>query len=248
MMDRWKLVFEYDGIEFSGWQKQPDARTVEEEIETAFTTLFQQDIDIIGQGRTDAGVHAKGQVAHADLPSLYTSNRIIHAMRGLLPKDVTLLRADKTEPDFHARFSAAQRSYSYHVIGRLSPLLRSRAWCYGYSLDEDLLHNMAANVKQNTEFMNFCIPDPDQKLTTECTVSQSSWHVTEDNLLIYTISANRFLRHMVRRLVGSMMQVAAGRQSPEWFQRLLGGNEVNQKGHSAPAHGLYLESVTYKTD
>ena len=244
-MDRWKLVFEYDGVEFSGWQEQPDARTVEDEIEKAFSTLFQQDIDIIGQGRTDAGVHAKGQVAHADLPPLYTSNRIIHAMRGLLPRDVTLLRAEITNPDFHARFSAVQRSYSYHVIGRLSPLLRNRAWCYGYSLDVDLLHKMAAEVKQNREFVNFCIPEPDNKLTTECTITQSNWDESEGNMFIYRVGANRFLRHMVRRLVGSMMQVAAGRQNFEWFQRLLEGKQADQKGHSAPAHGLYLESVTY---
>lgn len=243
-MDRWKLVFEYDGVDFSGWQKQPDTRTVEEEIERAFSTLYQEEIDIIGQGRTDAGVHARGQVAHADLPSKYTSNRIIHAMRGLLPKDVALLSAEKTPADFHARFNATQRSYSYNVVDHLSPLLRDRAWCCGYSLDEDLLHTMAEKVKQNREFVNFCIPEPDQKLTTECTITESLWE-TEDDRFIYRITANRFLRHMVRRLVGSMVQVAAGRQTPESFQDLLEGKPVDQKGHSAPPHGLYLEKVNY---
>lgn len=244
-MDRWKLVFEYDGADFSGWQKQPDVRTVEDEIERAFSTLYQQEIDIIGQGRTDAGVHARKQVAHADLPSSFTSNRLIHAMRGLLPKDVVLMGADKTYSDFHARFSATERSYSYIVSGQLSPLMRHRAWCCGYSLDANILHDLAGRVKQNREFVNFCIPDPDQFLTTECRITESFWETSGD-LIVYRITANRFLRHMVRRLVGSMVQVAAGKESPKSFYDLLEGKEVVKKGHSAPPHGLYLESVAYE--
>lgn len=247
MTDRWKLVFEYDGTAFSGWQKQPDARTAEEEIERAFSTLYQRDIDIIGQGRTDAGVHARWQVAHVDLPSTFASNRIIHAMRGLLPKDVALLRAEKTRSDFHARFNAVQRTYSYVVIERLSPLLRERAWCCGYSLDKGILHDLARQVRQSRDFINFCIPDPNQNLTTECDLKESKWH-EEDEMIVYTISANRFLRHMVRRLVGSMVQVASGRQTTEWFQDLLDGEAVKQKGHSAPSHGLYLDFVAYLHD
>lgn len=245
MMDRWKLVFEYDGADFSGWQKQPDVRTVEVEIERAFSTLYQRDIDIIGQGRTDAGVHARQQVAHADLPSNFTSNRLLHAMRGLLPKDVVLISADQTQSDFHARFSATERSYSYCVSSRLSPLMRHRAWCCGYTLDMDILHDLAGKVKQNREFVNFCIPDPDQLLTTKCRIIESFWE-TKSDLYVYRITANRFLRHMVRRLVGSMVQVAAGKESPESFYELLEGNEVVKKGHSAPPHGLYLESVAYE--
>lgn len=238
-------MFEYDGADFSGWQKQPDVRTVEDEIERAFSTLYQREIDIIGQGRTDAGVHARKQVAHADLPSIFTSNRLIHAMRGLLPKDVVLIDADKIHSDFHARFSATERGYSYIVTSRLSPLMRRRAWCCGYSLDTDVLHDLAGRVKQNSEFVNFCIPDPDQFLTTECKVTESIWETISDHY-VYRITANRFLRHMVRRLVGSMVQVAAGKESPTSFYELLDGKEVIKKGHSAPPHGLYLESVAYE--
>jgi len=247
MMDRWKLVFEYDGTDFSGWQRQPNARTVEQDIETAFSTLYQEDIDIIGQGRTDAGVHARGQVAHADLPHKFTSNRLIHAMRGLLPKDIILLEADITHNDFHARFSATARSYSYIVLQRHSPLMRMRAWSCGYRLDKALLHEMAQMVEQNRDFVNFCIPDEDQNLTTESAIIRSSWTIERD-VYIYEISANRFLRHMVRRLVGTMVQVAAGRQTMVSFQELLDGKQVTRKGHSAPAQGLYLDSVTYSTD
>lgn len=245
MMDRWKLVFEYDGTDFSGWQRQPNVRTVEQEIETAFSTLYQQDIDIIGQGRTDAGVHARGQVAHVDLPSKFSSEKIIHAMRGLLPKDIALLDAYVTQKDFHSRFNATERSYSYTVIQRHSPLMRKRAWCCGYLLDENQLEEMAGKVKQTRDFINFCIPDEDQNLTTESTITASRW-VLKDSRYSYKISANRFLRHMVRRLVGSMVQVAAGRRTMASFKELLEGKEVTQKGYSAPAHGLYLDLVSYE--
>ncbi|WP_340103664.1 tRNA pseudouridine(38-40) synthase TruA [Rhodohalobacter sp. 8-1] len=244
MADRWKLVFEYDGTDFSGWQRQPNARTVEQEIEKAFSTLYQNDIDIIGQGRTDAGVHARGQVAHVDLPSKFTSNKIIHAMRGLLPKDIALLEAEVTQHDFHARFSATERSYSYSVLNRPSPLMRKRAWSCGYSLDQDQLEGMAEMVKHTRDFINFCIPDEDQLLTTESTINVSCWKMNND-VLTYTISANRFLRHMVRRLVGSMVQVASGRKPMALFEELLDGNQLTRKGHSAPARGLYLDSVSY---
>lgn len=245
MMERWKLVFEYDGTDFSGWQRQPNARTVEQEIETAFSTLYQDDIDIIGQGRTDAGVHARGQVAHVDLPSKFTSNKLIHAMRGLLPKDIALLEADVTQHDFHARFSATKRSYSYSVLNRPSPLMRKRAWSCGYPLDQGQLKEMAEGVKHTHDFINFCIPDEDQLLTTESLINVSHWEM-DDDVLTYRISANRFLRHMVRRLVGSMVQVASGRKPMSLFKELLEGVEVAQKGHSAPAHGLYLDAVSYE--
>lgn len=246
MTERWKLVFEYDGTDFSGWQRQPNARTVERDIETAFSTLYQKDIDIIGQGRTDAGVHARGQVAHTDLPSKFSSNKLIHAMRGLLPKDIVLLEADVAQSDFHARFSATERAYSYVVMQRHSPLMRKRAWSCGYSLDQIQLNEMAEMVKRAVNFVNFCIPDEDQKLTTQSSITTSRWEVNK-NVYCYKICANRFLRHMVRRLVGSMVQVAAGRATMVSFKELLEGAVVSQKGYSAPAHGLYLDSVSYES-
>jgi tRNA pseudouridine38-40 synthase len=122
-----------------------------------------------------------------------------------------------------------------------------RAWSCGYRLDKALLHEMAQMVEQNRDFVNFCIPDEDQNLTTESAIIRSSWTIERD-VYIYEISANRFLRHMVRRLVGTMVQVAAGRQTMVSFQELLDSKQVTRKGHSAPAQGLYLDSVTYSTD
>ncbi|MEX0905056.1 MAG: tRNA pseudouridine(38-40) synthase TruA [Balneolaceae bacterium] len=243
-MDRWKLTFEYEGTHFSGWQKQPEGRTVEGVIEEAFSTLYQTEIDIIGQGRTDAGVHAKSQVAHADLPGSFDEHRILHAMRGLLPEDVALLSAEKTDPDFHARFGAKSRSYCYQVSVRKTPLNRHLVWVHGAAFDEHSLNNCAGLIIGEHNFMNFCIPHEDEHATTVCLVNRSEWK-REGELWIYRIEANRFLRHMVRRLVGTMVKVADGSVTMETFKKLLSAVPVQRKGHAAPAHGLILEKVDY---
>lgn len=243
-MTRWKLTFEYDGSNFSGWQRQPDQRTAEEEAERAFSTLFQTDIDIVGQGRTDAGVHARAQTAHTDLPESISKFKLIHAMRGLLPPDLALTDAAETDPDFHARFHASSRRYSYLILQRKSPLLRDRAWnCY-YTLNKFKLDELAAAVTGEHNFINFCIPPEGPTRSTRCTIMESRW-IKKEELLYYYIEGNRFLRHMVRRLVGSMVKVAAEKMDSKLFFELLNEPELTQKAHSAPPHGLYLEHVSY---
>ncbi|MCC5942002.1 MAG: tRNA pseudouridine(38-40) synthase TruA [Balneolaceae bacterium] len=243
-MARYKLTFEYDGTHFSGWQKQPDVRTVEGEVEKAFSILYQQDVDLIGQGRTDAGVHARGQVAHADLPDRYPPLRIIHAMKGLLPEDVALLSAEIVADDFHARFDATSRMYSFTVATRPSPLRRHTAWQIHKKPDSKLLQTFAKKIEGEHDFINFCIPQDDEFGTTICTISQSNWEINGDER-IYRIEGSRFLRHMVRRLVGSMVQVATGELGEEEFDALLSGKQTVQKAHTAPSHGLVLELVNY---
>lgn len=243
-MNRWKLTFEYDGGSFKGWQKQPGQRTVESEIEQALSTLYQLEIDIIGQGRTDAGVHARAQTAHADLPETYSKEKLMHAMKGLLPPDIALLNAVETGPEFHARFDASSRRYCYKVIQRKSPLYRSHAWCCDYTLDFEILSELASSVLGEHDFINFCIPPDGAELTTVCTISESRWN-QEGELCSYYIEGNRFLRHMVRRLVGSMVKVASMSFSSDDFYALLNGEKVGKKGHSAPSKGLYLDKVYY---
>ena len=241
---RYKLTLEYDGTNFSGWQKQPDARTVEGTVEEALSTLYQQEIDIIGQGRTDAGVHARAQTAHVDLSDRYTSSRILHAMKGLLPEDVALLNIEIVPDDFHARFDALSRSYRYQMINRPAPLMRRQVWQVTGHLDKALLQQCAELVLGEHDFVNFCIPSGDEYQTTICTITQSCWK-KEGDLLIYEITGNRFLRHLVRRLVGTMVKVSAGEIVIDDFKQLLLGEKTTQKGHTAPAHGLILDYITY---
>jgi len=243
-MRRYKLTFEYDGTDFKGWQKQPDVRTVEGVIEKAFSTLYQLEIDIVGQGRTDSGVHAARQIAHAELPELYDTGRILHAMKGLLPKDVALLHIEPVPPGFHARFDAISRSYRYQIMTLPSPLMRHYSWYIYSELDEKKLHQCAKMVEGEHDFINFCIPSGDEFMTTICTITESRWE-KEGEMLVYNITGNRFLRHMVRRLVGTMINVSGGKLTTAEFEELLRGNKTDTKGHTAPAKGLMLEEVEY---
>lgn len=241
---RWKLTFEYDGTDFNGWQRQPGGRTVEGVIEQAFSTLFQRDIELIGQGRTDSGVHALGQVAHADLPVLFDANRIIYAMKGLLPADVALLKAETVHPDFHARFHASSRRYRYQLATRPMPLLRNQVWVCHKTPAEEVLQQSAGLITGRHDFINFCIPPEEKHATTLCTITHSEW-VREDDFWIYRIEGDRFLRHMVRRLVGEMIRTAETPGKTGRFENLLTGKTTPKKAHAAPARGLLLEQVNY---
>lgn len=244
MKQRYKILIEYDGTHFSGWQKQPEERTVEGVIEHALSTLFQSEIDVIGQGRTDAGVHALKQVAHADLPTLYDERRIIHAMRGLLPDDVTIYGVEKTVDTFHSRFDAISRTYTYSVTNRPFPLDRHKTWYCFLDCDLIVLEECANRVAGEHDFLQFCIQNEDPHLTTLSTISESMWHVDEE-VLVFTITGNRFLRHMVRRLVGTMVHVSAGKIPLHVFEEMLSNSNNKFAAYTAPSHGLTLKNVTY---
>lgn len=244
MTKRYKLIFEYDGTHFSGWQKQPEARTVQGVIEKALATFYQEEITIKGQGRTDSGVHAKAQVAHTDLPASYSISRLHRALSGLLPKDVALIEAKKVDDKFHARFHAKSRQYEYLVLERPSPLLRNFSWYVFKPIFFDLLGECAEEILGEHDFKNFCIPPDEPEMTTTCTINKSSWK-KEGHKLIYDIEGNRFLRHLVRRLVGTMIRVSDGTLPISYFHELLYGEETSRKGHAAPAKGLTLTRVNY---
>tara|TARA_R100001143_G_C3361367_1_gene137143 strand:- start:85441 stop:86205 length:765 start_codon:yes stop_codon:yes gene_type:complete len=244
MIQRYKLLIEYDGTHFSGWQKQPNERTVEGEIEKALSTLYQVDVDVIGQGRTDAGVHAIQQVAHVDLPDTYNERRILHAMRGLLSEDVTIFGIKKTHTGFHSRFDAISRKYKYKISNRPIPLDRHKIWYSFIDCDIELLKKCSNIILGTHDFYSFCIPNDDPNLTTQCTILESLWSM-EDGVLIYTIEGNRFLRQMVRRLVGTMVQVSAGKIELIKFVEMLTQADKPISAYTAPSKGLTLVSVNY---
>jgi len=244
MSKRYKLTFEYDGTGFNGWQKQPHGRTVQGVIEQALSTFYQRKINVSGQGRTDAGVHAKAQIAHADLPSTYSIERLHRAMHGLLPKDVALVEAEVVSDNFHARFHAISRSYRYIVVNKPSPILRHYSWHVFKPIDISLLHQCAELILGKHDFVNFCIPQDQVNLTTICRINKSYWQTTDCGYE-YRIQGNRFLRHLVRRLTGAMVRVADGTNQIEYFKELLSGMEKTQKAFAAPAKGLTLIEVEY---
>lgn len=243
-MNRWKLILQYDGTDFHGWQKQPDVRTVQGEVDNSLSTLFQQEITTMGQGRTDAGVHAEAQVAHVDLPDSAERGKLLHAMKGLLPRDVALSEAEIADENFHARFDAISRAYRYQVCGGRRPLYRRIVWELHQTVDVDILNRCASFIMGEHDFINFCIPNDEEEMTTISTVHKSEWSL-ENGILCYRVEANRFLRHMVRRLVGTMVRTSIGSHTVDQFNEMLDGSPTDKKGFSAPAQGLILEKVRY---
>lgn len=242
---RWKLTFEFDGTDFKGWQRQKKGiRTVQGVIEEAFSRFYQKDIAVAGQGRTDSGVHALQQTAHADLPDTFEQHRILRAINSILPKDVALTDAQKTDFNFHARFNAVSRTYQYRIITRQSPLQRRYAWLVQGDIEIDKLQRCANLIMGENDFINFCKPPEDEYLSTICMIKECRWERNDKDLL-FRIEGNRFLRHLVRRLVGTMVQVSTDEMTVQDFEELLKSEEKVRKGHSAPAHGLMLLNVNY---
>lgn len=251
MTRRFKLTLEYDGGSFYGWQRQPGVRTVQGELERALATFYQRSISVHGQGRTDRGVHAAGQVAHADLPDNPPAARLVDACRSLLPSDIGLLDIREMSGEFHARFDAVARIYEYRLVTRRSPLNRRYAWQFPYPLDRELLQSCAESLTGDHDFVNFAKLVPGHTAQTRCSVTESEWKFSDHyntgpiQVWTYRIRANRFLRHMVRRLVGTMVGIASGRLEREELVRLLQAGAAGAKGHAAPAAGLVLLGVVY---
>lgn len=242
-MPRYKLLIEYEGTRYSGWQKQPNATTVEDEIEKVLAQILRQPVDIIGQGRTDAGVHAEGQVAHFDFPRELDVHRLQFALLGVLPKDIAVWKVEEVDGAFHARFDATERQYRYQFVTRPSPLYYRQAEMVLNELDVDSMQKCAAIILGKHDFESFTYSG-DEQPNAICEVLHSEYQF-DDPLIIYRIRANRFVRHMVRRLVGTMLQVGQGKRSVSDFETQLHNPSKTEGGHGASAKGLILEKVEY---
>ena len=244
-MPNYKIIIEYDGKDFSGWQLQPEKRTVQGELERSLSLLNgDASVRVHGAGRTDAGVHARGQVANFTLEKTWEPEKLAGAINGTNEKDVTVHSCELVSDEFHARFSAVKRLYNYKCFLGTSPLERRFAWEILGSISADPLHRCAEILKGEIDFTSFC------KTTAEvenkiCTVISASWEETEE-MHIFRIKANRFLQHMVRYLVGTMLEVARGRYALSDFNSLLRNKKTKAVVVRAPAQGLYLKKVYYE--
>ncbi|MBD3615401.1 MAG: tRNA pseudouridine(38-40) synthase TruA [Gracilimonas sp.] len=243
-MPRYKLTIEYDGTHFSGWQIQPNDKTVEQTLEDAFSQILQRPVDLIGQGRTDAGVHARGQVAHVDLPDETNLEKLIFGVNGMAGEEIQIVEYEPIADDFHARFDAIGREYVYTITQKPIPLRRHLAWSLRQQADMNKLHECAALLKGEFDFSGFSKFNEDN-YTTLCEIQRSEFEA-EGEIIRYNIRANRFLRNMVRRLVGTMVRVAQGKMSKEEFIEALENPGSSIPTFTAPAKGLVLEKVFYK--
>ena len=240
---RLKLTLEYDGSEFRGWARQPGERTVEGVVREALDAVFPRWEGLAVAGRTDAGVHAKGQVASLDADGGPPPARVPAALNAALPDDVAVLAAEEVSSDFHARFSARSRSYRYRVLaGRTpSPLAARRALWWPRLIDLEALRGAAALLPGEHDFRAFT-PAETQHEGFRREVREAAWVVDGDRL-DFTITADSFLRHMVRTLVGTMLE--SGPEAPARMGALLDGRPRTEGGLTAPPWGLYLEHVEY---
>jgi tRNA pseudouridine38-40 synthase len=243
-----QLVLHYDGAGFHGWQQQPGTRTVQGVVEDALERLSGSRIAALGSGRTDAGVHARGQAVGVGVSERWTPRELRRALNAVLPRDVWVAAAAEMRPEFHARYSALSRSYAYYVgldDDAESPFRRQREYAFRHALDADALDAASALLTGEHRFLAFAVrgtapADDDHR----CHVLNAQWERRAGGL-VFRITANRFLHHMVRFLVGTMLDIASGRRPAGDMLELLSANGNAGVSPPAPPHGLYLECVEY---
>lgn len=243
-----QLVVHYDGAGFSGWQRQPRERTVQGVIEEVLARLCGEPIPALGSGRTDAGVHARGQSVGVRVPERWLAGELRRAVNALLPPDVWVASAHEMRPAFHARYDATSRRYRYMVgldEDASSPFRRRYEWAVRRAVDAQLLDAAAARLPGEHVFRAFAVrgtaPEHDDH---RCTVTTAEWHQRAGGIDFF-IEANRFLHHMVRFLVGTMMDVASGRRPLSDMEALLAAPDNSAVSAPAPPHALFLEHVRY---
>lgn len=241
-----KLVIEYDGTNYHGWQVQPNGLTVQEAIEEKIETMTRQRVRLTASGRTDAGVHALGQVANFLTPSTIPVEGFHRGLNSLLPPDIVVQSAEEVDLQFHAQYGAKRKTYRYVILNREIPsaLFRNYSWHVPGGLDLPAMEEASRLLPGKQDFTSFQGAEADTEDPVR-EVFQAGWSEKAPDFLHFTIEADGFLKHMVRNIVGTLVEVGKGKRSPEQFGHVLRARDRRQAGRTAPPQGLFLVGVKY---
>lgn len=244
-MQRYFIYLAYDGTRYHGWQVQPNGDSVQQQLMNALQTLLRLDVvEITGAGRTDAGVHAKLMVAHFDCDDAIDCTKLTDKLNRLLPPDMSVFRVAPVDAEMHARFSAKARRYEYYVTTAKSPFMRQYRYKLHKAPDFELMNQAAKLLLQVEDFTSFSKLHTDVK-TNICHVTHAEWSQVDEVTWVFTIQADRFLRNMVRAVVGTLLEVGYGKLSLDDFQKVIQQKDRCSAGMSVPAQGLFLADIQY---
>jgi tRNA pseudouridine38-40 synthase len=243
---RFFIKFSYLGTDFHGSQRQPNGNTVQETMEKALAMIFREEVPLTFAGRTDAGVHAREMYAHFDIANsqLPIANNLVFRLNGILPNAIAIHALLPVTDEAHARFSATRRTYEYHIVDHKDPFLHTLATRVRPGLDFDAMNEAATHLIGKQDFASFCRSNTDVK-TTICDLTRAEWQVLDNGHAVFTIAADRFLRNMVRAVVGTLFEVGRGKMTKEQFAEVISKQMRTAAGDSAPAEGLYLTQIDY---
>ena len=243
-MIRYFINLSFDGQRYHGWQIQPNAISVQEELNKGLSLILRQQIEVVGAGRTDTGVHARVMVAHFDIDQQIDEKQLAYRLNRVMPTDISINDVYKVDNEMHARFSAKERTYRYFVHTKRDPFCRLHSVELHYPIDFELMNKAAAMLLEATDFKAFCKSNHDAK-TTICDVRTAHWVQIDETHWYFEISADRFLRNMVRAVVGTLMEVGRGRMTIDKMRNVVYDGTRCDAGESMPAHGLFLWNVEY---
>ena len=241
---RYFIYLEFDGSAYSGWQIQPHSPSVQQTLEQSLALFLRHDVSVTGAGRTDAGVHASEMVAHFDLDEPQDCAWMQNKLNGILPADIAVHRIVPVKADAHARFDAIARTYKYYVTLNKSAFNRDYSWFLPNEPDFEMMNSAAEILMKTVDFTSFSKLHTDTK-TNDCRVTEAKWEELPDGRWVFTITADRFLRNMVRAIVGTLMEVGRGKLTVDGFQRIIESKDRCSAGDSAPAQGLFLHKIVY---
>ncbi len=247
MIKRYFISLSYNGKNYCGWQIQPNAISVQQTLQEAMSILIRQEIAIVGAGRTDSGVHAREMIAHFDWDENdFDGNDLCMKLNRFLPKDISIRSIKEVTTDTHARFSAISRTYSYCITQIKDPFLHDLKYRISFDPDIKMMNHLCTILEETDDFTSFSKLHTDVK-TNICDVKHAQWERSGYDF-IFTIQADRFLRNMVRSIVGTLLQAGRGRLNEVDFRQIIDAKNRSAAGESAPAHALFLEKVEYPQD